>query len=358
MSTLDTPLSLRCGRVLAHRVALAPLTNLQSNADGTLHDDELQWLRRRAGHFALISTCAAFVSEEGKAWSGQLGAARPEHEPGLSTLAAAIERTGSAGIVQLHHGGAKASLAPQRLSTEDAQGVRGATEADLERVVGDFVAAALRSERAGFAGVEIHGANGYLFTQFLAPHDNPRVDGYGGDLVGRARLLRETVRAVRAATSDTFMVGVRISPVDVWMVRGLVLEDGVQLAAWLDQDGVDFVHLSLSDASGPAPHGDPDVAVTTAVREGLGPDVALFVAGGMWTREDAHQTRAAGADVVVLGRSAIAHPDWPSASAEAGFVPKRPPWDPQHLRSVAVGPGLLEYLNGFSGMVVGGKPAR
>lgn len=358
MSLLDQPLQLRCGVTLPHRVAMAPLTNTQSNLDGTLHEDEYRWLVRRAGHFGLVSTCAAFVSEEGHAWRGQLGVSSDDHVPGLTRLAAGIREAGSIAIVQLHHGGEQASLAPQKLSTVDADGIRGATRQDIDRVIDDFVAAARRCETAGFDGVEIHGANGYLFTQFLAPEDNPRTDEYGGDLAGRARLLRQTVRAVRSATSPDFAVGVRLSPVDRRTRRGLVLEDGVQVAAWMAEDGVDFVHLSLGDASGPAPHEDTGVIVATAIREALPADVALLAAGGIWTREDAECAEAAGVDVVVLGRAAIAQPDWPSASREPNFEPVRPPWDPVFLRSVDVGPDLVDYLRQMSGMVAGGKLAR
>ncbi len=356
-SLLDQPLTLPCGLELPNRMALAPLTNTQSNPDGTLHDDELRWLARRAaGGWGLISTCATFVSAEGHCWVGQLGASTNAHTPGLERLADAIWEAGAPPIVQLQHGGAKADQAPQRLGTADGDGLRGATEADIERVIGDFVAAARRVEAAGFAGVELHGANGYLFTQFLASLDNPRTDGYGGDIAGRARFLRETLRAVRGAVSFDFAVGVRLSPVDTWTQRGLALADGVQVAAWLAQDGADFIHLSLGDASGPAPLEPGSPPVVTAVREAVDPRVPVFTAGGIGTRADAERALAAGAAVAVVGRNAIAHPDWPRVSAEPGFEPMARPWGPDYLRSVDVGPGLLRYISNFPGFVVGGAP--
>ncbi len=360
MPALTSPLTLPCGATLPHRVAFAPLTNLQSNGDGTLHEDEYRWLTRRAGPFAIVSTCAAYVSEDGKAWDGQLGIAGPQHVEGLKRLAAAIGETDSLGIVQLHHAGAKASLAEVKLSTADDPdaGIRGATGADLDRVIDRFVAAARRAEKAGFSGVEVHGANGYLFTQFLAPEDNPRTDGYGGDLDGRARLLRETLHAVRASTSASFIVGVRISPVDTWDRRGLVLSDARALVASLAEDGVDYVHLSLRDAAGPAPFEDQDPPVVTALRDALPDEVALFAAGGVWTKADAEAVLERGADVVVVGRAAIAHPDWPRAIMAADFTPTRPPWDPQMLRDAGVGPDLLGYLQARPGMVVGGARAH
>ncbi|TVQ86947.1 MAG: NADH:flavin oxidoreductase, partial [Deltaproteobacteria bacterium] len=156
MPDLDAPLPLPCGLTLPNRVVLAPMTNRQSNPDGTLATPELRWLRARAeGGFGLVMTCAAFVSGEGKAWRGQLGIASEAHAPGLRRLASALREAGSAPFVQLHHGGALATFAPAlKLSTADGDGVRGARPDDLRRVVRDFVQAAQRAERAGFAGVE------------------------------------------------------------------------------------------------------------------------------------------------------------------------------------------------------------
>ena len=353
--SLDAPLTLRCGLVLPNRMALAPLTNTQSQSDGSLSDDELSWLERRArGGWGLMSTCAAFVSHEGQAWDGQLGVAMDAHVPGLTRLAAALREGGGVPIVQLHHGGAKADLALVKLSAADRDGVRGATVDDVARVVMDFVDAARRCEAAGFVGVEIHGANGYLFTQFLAPADNPRTDGYGGDLAGRARFLRETLRAVRSAVSPGFAVGVRLSPVDHYAPRGLVLADSVQVAGWLAEDGADFVHLSLRDAAGPAPLESTGIGVAAAVRTGLPADVAILAAGGIWTRSDAERARAAGVDVVVLGKAAIGNPDWPRESAAQGYEPVRNPYSRAHLASVAVSERFVDYIAPFPGMVADG----
>lgn len=354
MTDLDRPISLPCGLTLPNRAALAPMTNKQSNADGTLAEAELRWLVRRAqGGFGMVSTCAAYVCDEGKAWDGQVGVASQAHLPGLTRLASALRSSGSMPIVQLYHGGIKADLAPDlKLSTADAPGVRGATEGDLQRVVGEFVGAAERSVAAGFAGVEIHGANGYLFTQFLAPEDNPRTDAYGGDLPGRARLLRQTLRAVRAAVPGEFAVGVRISPVDVWTRRGLLLADGVQVARWMGEDGADFVHLSLSDASAPPPH-EPDAGpVATAVREALASPVPLIAAGGIGTAADVQRAMAAGVDVVAVGRAAIRHGDWPRLVADPQWAPAAPPWSPDDLRAEMVGEDLIDYLRGFRSLIV------
>lgn len=360
MHTWEHPLDLRCGVTLSNRLALAPLTNVQSHSDGTLGDDELRWLvRRAAGGFALISTCATYVSEEGKAWDGQLGIANDAHVDGLTRLAAALHEHDTRAIVQLHHAGAKAALAPElKLSTVDGDGIRGATPADLTRVVDDFVAAANRAVQAGFDGVEIHGANGYLFTQFLSPSDNPRSDAYGQALQGRARLLRRTMRAVRESVPSDFIVGVRLSPVDTYARRGLVLRDSVAVGRWMAADGADFVHLSLRNAAGPPPFEDTETPVVTAFRDALPDDVALSAAGGVWDVADLQNAAKAGADVAVVGRAAIGDPDWARRVSESAFEPVRPPWTQQQLVDADVGEAFRGYLSGMPGLVVGGRSAH
>ncbi|TNE86477.1 MAG: NADH:flavin oxidoreductase [Deltaproteobacteria bacterium] len=356
---LDTALTLRSGVTLPNRIALAPLTNTMSQADGRVSEDDLRFLVARSrGGFGLVETCATFVSAEGKAWAGQLGISDEAHVPGLTELAAAIEVEGGRSIVQLHHAGVKADQAPEKLSTVDGDGVRGATAADLKRVVDDFVAAADRAVRAGFSGVEIHGANGYLFTQFLAPKDNPRTDAYGGSLANRARLLREVLQAVRSEVPDDFAVGVRLSPVDFYDLKGLVLSDSVQVGEWLAEDGADWVHLSGRDASGTPPKEPGAPVIARAFRDALPREVAVLAVGGIWTREDAERAMHSGADVAVLGKAAMAHADWPRASAAAEFAPVKPTWSLAHLKQAALGEAFLRYIQAFPGMVEGGKPPR
>src|SRR6185369_17140327 len=145
------------------RVVLAPMTNKQSHADGSLGDDELRWLcSRAAGGFGVVMTCAAHVAKDGQGWPGELGVFDDSLLPGLTTLAAALRARGAVSMVQIFHGGLRADPAVTGVTPWSASygdGVRAATREDIDRVIVEFADAAERSRRAGFDGVEIHGAH-------------------------------------------------------------------------------------------------------------------------------------------------------------------------------------------------------
>ncbi|HEU4734020.1 MAG TPA: NADH:flavin oxidoreductase [Kofleriaceae bacterium] len=358
---LYEPLTLRSGAVVPNRIALAPLTNGQSLADGRLGDDELAWLARCAdGGFGLIETCAAYVGLDGKAWDGELGVDRNEDLPGLTRLAARIRRGGALAIVQLFHGGVRATrrLSGQAVwsaSTwhEDAptfEVPRAATTDDLARVIEQFAAAARRVQLAGFDGVELHGAHGYLLSQFLSAKMNPRDDGWGGDLVGRARLIREATRAVRARVGPRFTVGVRLSLEDWGAARGLDLDESIQVARWLAEDGVDFVHASLWSSAAMTKK-RPDQHPVPLLRAALPPAVCVIACGGIWTAADAIAIRERGADLIAIGRAAICNPDWPIAARTPGWEPRRPPLSPAELAERAVSPVFIGYLRKWKNFV-------
>jgi 2,4-dienoyl-CoA reductase-like NADH-dependent reductase (Old Yellow Enzyme family) len=352
-------LILRCGLRTRNRLWLAPMTNRQSHADGSLSDDELHWLERRAaGGFGVIETCASHVSRDGQGWPGELGVFDDALLPGLSRLASAIASQGAAGIVQIFHGGLRAPAAligqtPWSATAFAAPGLepaRAATEADIERVIGDFAAAAARAHRAGFAGVELHGAHGYLLGQFLSATINTRADGWGGSLEGRARLVREATRAARAAVPKSFAVGVRLSPEDRGNAVGLDLDESIQVARWLADEGVDFVHLSLWDAAQNT-RKRPEEHPLPLFRRALPAEVAIVVAGGVWTQAQAEALLQKGASAVALGLAGIANPEWPTRSREAGWEPRRPPLTIAELRGLGLNETFAQAMRGWKGFV-------
>lgn len=344
---LYEPTTLRCGVTLANRIALAPLTNLQSQPDGLLGDDELRWLARRArGGFSLVETCAAYVRRDGKAWDGELGIDRDECLPGLRTLAERIHAGGAKAVVQLFHGGLRAE---QALTGEVPWGPDTASVELIAATRDAFTAAALRAQAAGFDGVEVHGAHGYVLSQFLSRTQNTRDDSYGGSLENRARLLREITREVRARCGPSFLLAVRLSLEDFGNAHGLDLDESLQVSRWLADDGIDILHASLWDVTKMTAK-RPDAHALPLLRDVLPRDVAIMTAGKIWTREDAEETLARGADLVALGRSAILNPDWPRTIA-AGEAIIRPPMTRADLAARAVSARFAQYLTRWKDFV-------
>ncbi len=356
MPDLFEPLTLDHGPALKNRLVLAPLTNSQSHADGTLSDEEFKWLTWRAkGGFALTMTCAAHVSRTGQGFPGQLGVFGDEHLPGLRRLAAQIKDYGSVAVAQLHHAGMRSPKAligeaPHCPSDNEEFGARALTLAEVERVRDDFIAAAVRCETAGFQGVEIHGAHGYILAQFLSPEVNLRTDRYGGSLQNRARIIHEIIDGVRARTGPDFSLGLRLSPERF----GLKLGEIVQVAREILADGrIDYLDLSLWDyAKEPMEDEFKGRSLMSYFTELPRGQVRLGCAGKVMTPQDARTCLERGMDFVLLGRAAILHHDYPQRlAADPGFMPVKTPVSVAYLESEGLGPAFVKYMQGWKGFV-------
>lgn len=353
---LFAPLELAHGPRLTNRFMLAPLTNCQSHDDGRLSDDEFRWLTMRAqGGFGLTMTCASHVQARGQGFPGQLGVYSERHLEGLGRLAAAIRAAGSVAMVQLHHAGMRAPAgligeAPVCPSDDAETGARALTLDEVRALVDDFVAAAVRAERAGFDGVEIHAAHGYVVSQFLSPEINRRDDAYGGSPENRARLLFEIVAGVRASCRPDFVVGVRLSPERF----GLRLAEIVEVARRLLAEGaIDLLDLSLWDVRKEPEEtefrGRSLLSYFTALERG---SVRLGAAGKIMGGEDAQRVLEAGADLAIIGRAAILHHDFPRrVQAEPGFRPVPLPVTAEYLRNEGLGPAFVRYMGTWKGFV-------
>jgi 2,4-dienoyl-CoA reductase-like NADH-dependent reductase (Old Yellow Enzyme family) len=342
--TAFEPIKFRSGAWSKNRIALAPMTNCQSHDDGSLGDDEFRWLARRArGGFGITSTCAAHVSRDGRGFPGELGVFDDALLPGLEKLATMMRESESLGLVQIFHGGER--------SLDKRDWVHTASETDLARLIDDFATAAVRCEKAGFSGVELHGAHGYVLGQFLSA-SNDRDDAWGGAFENRTRLIVEATRAVRARVRPSFVVGVRISPEDFGQAKGLDLDESVAVAKMLADETVDFVHLSLWDYKRNTKK-RPDANAITLFREALPPEVLLVACGSMWTIEDVNAAIAKGADLVALGRSAILNPEWPANARVSSWTPARPPMSPADFRARDVSDTFIGYLRGWKNFVEG-----
>jgi 2,4-dienoyl-CoA reductase-like NADH-dependent reductase (Old Yellow Enzyme family) len=358
--TLDTarlfePLGFARGPSMDNRLMLAPMTSDQASADGKVTDDELIWLGMRAkGGFGLVMTSASYVQPQGKAGQGQSGIWSDDHVEGFARLAAVIKAEGRPAGLQLHHGGYRAPrrCVPQAVGPSDdpASGARGLSTAEVEQLVEHFVAGARRAQQAGFDGVELHGAHGYVLTQFLSLTDNRRTDRYGGSFENRARIVFEIIDGVRAACRPDFQLGLRLSP-ERYGLRLIEMRELAQEV--MTQGKIDWLDMSMWDAGKEpveeAHRGRPLLSYFTDLPRG---PARLGVAGKIMTPRTAAELIEAGADFVLIGRAAILHHDFPvQARRDPGFTPVPLPVSADYLRRQGLGRRFLRYMQTWDGFV-------
>ena len=352
---LFDPLPLARGPAMKNRFMLAPLTNRQSHADGRLSDVERNWLEMRAaGGFALTMTAAAHVQPAGQGFTGQLGAFDDAHVDNLASLAARLRERGSLSSLQLHHAGSRAETTlveePVAPSAAPDRNVRELSDREVEALRDDFIAAAKRAERAGFDGVEIHGAHGYILAEFLSAATNRRTDHYGGSLENRARIIFEIIDGIRAATGPEFQIGLRLSPERF----GLVLEEIRDVAAEVMQQGkIDFLDMSLWDVKKEpeeeALKGRSLLSFFTELPRG---QARLGAAGKVMDAADALDLLDAGCDFVVIGRAAILRHDFPErVRRDRAYRSPALPIGVQHLRDEGLSDEFVYYMRRWPGFV-------
>ena len=356
MTDLFQPLRFKSGAVAKNRFMLAPLTNTQSHADGRLSDDEYRWLTMRAkGGFGITMTCASHVQVSGQGFAGQLGCFSDDHLDGLTRLAAGIRAENSLALLQLHHAGMRSpkdviGQQPVCPSEHAETGARALSIEEVGQLKEDFLLAAERAEQAGFDGVELHGAHGYILSQFLSATVNQRSDRYGGSLENRARIIFEIIDGIRKRCRPGFVLGIRLSPERFDMQLGEILEVAQRL---MREGKIDFLDMSLWDSfkepDEEAYRGKTLLSHFSELERG---DVLLASAGKINTAADARRCLDAGADFVVIGRAAILHHDFPAKVHEnPGFEPVKLPVSRDYLRSEGLGESFLTYMTRWKGFV-------
>jgi len=349
--------------ITQNRMVLAAMTNKQSHVDGTLSKNEINWLVRRAkGGFGIITTAAAHVSKDGQSWEGELGVFSDDHVDQLSILARSVHHYQSLLIGQLFHGGMQANetltgktpLSASKIPSNACEGgfTRPATEKDINRIITDFTSAALRCVEAGFDGIELHGAHGYLISQFLGTKTNLRTDEWGGGINERSRLLVQILRSIKKNIPEKFIIGVRLSPeIDELGIR---LEDSISMAKILRDIGVDFIHVSCWDVfKGSAEYPNDPRTLTEWFVDSCDDLPSIISTGGVWSRSDANRLIQQGADLVGVGRVGLAYPDWAKEICHEDFDPKRPPFTVDHLKKAELSDVFIEYMRNWKGFVAG-----
>jgi 2,4-dienoyl-CoA reductase-like NADH-dependent reductase (Old Yellow Enzyme family) len=293
MSCLFQPIAID-GVEMRNRFLRSATWDRTGTDDGAVTDASVRIIEDLArGGVGLIVTGYAFVSEQGKAAVRQLGISHDRHVKGLSRLARAAHEHGARIAVQVAHGGAnlgllgragRVALAPSRIEGHP-QSHREATSDEIQQIVHDFAAAAARGREAGFDAVQLHGAHGYLLSQFLSPRTNHRTDEWGGSPERRRRFLVEVVRAVRHAVGEGYPVWMKMGLRD-YSDDGLELDEGLQALRALIADGLSAVEVSSgfgarsARTARPGDEEDPYFREEGAAAKGA-VDVPVMLVGGI-----------------------------------------------------------------------------
>lgn len=312
------------GIQLANRIVLAPMTNFSSHPDGTVTDEEVDYYTRRAKGVGMAITACTYVTPNGKGFQGEFGGDRDEMIPSLRRVANALKEQGAKAILQIFHGGrmcppemvpngetvSASAVAPEGGKTTP----RALEDSEIQEIITAFGETTRRAIEAGYDGVEIHGANGYLIQQFFSPHSNRRDDRWGGSLEKRLTFPLSIVDEVKKVVSDfakeSFIVGYRFSPEEP-ETPGITMADTLVLVDALADKGLDYLHVSLQDFwSEPRRGVEPTKIRVEYLLEKINNRVPLIGVGSIHTPDEAVKALETGVDLIALGRELIMEPDW------------------------------------------------
>jgi NADPH2 dehydrogenase len=332
---IDTPIEV-AGLEIPNRIVYPPVVVFWADESGRVTDRHVAHYARRArGGVGLIVVEATAVLPEGRLSEKQLGIWSDEFVPGLARIADAVHEHGTKIFIQIHHGGMKSPKTVAELPVapsdyEDARTrARGLGVDEIAAIRDAFIAAARRAALAGFDGVELHGAHGYLLDQFASPRINLRSDEWGGSVEGRLRLAGEIISGIRSSivpeAKRPFVVSCRMG------CNEPDLEGGVAVAKWLEALGIDMLHVSAGMGGVESSHADEITAMIPA-----GFDHNWIVYGGVTiahevtvpviavneitTPAEAEDVLRRGASFAAMARALLVDPDWP-IKAKRGEAP-------------------------------------
>lgn len=332
-ATLFTPL--RVGQLtLPNRMAVAPMTRVSATAHGRATEQMANYYEAfAAGGFGLVITEGIYTDKaHAQGYLFQPGLSDDAQRDAWRPLVDRVHSQGGRIIAQLMHAGALSQGNPHRPATKGPSAVLPAgqqmtfyrghgpyrmpeamTTDEIDQVIEGFGQAARRAQQAGFDGVEIHGANGYLLDQFLTAHTNLRDDRYGGSLENRLRLTVEVIEAARRSTSGDFIVGVRSSQGKVndfthkWKGGD---DDAARIFGTLGAAPIDYLHTTEFEAWRPA-FGEEGASLAALARNHV--SVPVLANGSLHDAARAeHLLARQEADFISLGRGALTHADWPA----------------------------------------------
>ncbi|WP_273484880.1 NADH:flavin oxidoreductase [Desulforamulus ruminis] len=314
---------------LTNRLVMPPMATAKAEPDGKVSQGMLDYYDEKSegGYISLIIIEHSFIKAEGKASINQLSIAEDGMVEGLKTLAKVIHSNGSKAMMQLNHAGSAAlkevigstPLAPSAVANpRRGDRPRELTRQEIAEIIEAFQNAARRSKEAGFDGVEIHSAHGYLLNQFLSPLTNRRSDEYGGDIQNRIRIHLQVIEAVRAAVGEDFPLLLRLGASD-FMAGGTTLEDSQTAAKEFVRAGVTILDISggFSGYNVPGLTGQGYFAPLTEAIKKVVP-IPVILTGGITEVRAAERLLAEGkADLIGAGRAILNDSQWAKGAVES-----------------------------------------
>lgn len=247
------------GKKLKNRLVLSPMTTYSSNDDLTLSKEEEIHYNARAKNFGMVITAATAISRNAQGFQNQISIMDESYLPSMTRLATAIKKEGSIAILQLYHGGRMnmpnlytnqdiVSASAVKANRDYCVRPRALETSEVYDILDDFIKAMKLAMKAGFDGVEMHGANTYLLQQFFSPNSNQREDEFGDSVMKRLRFPLELVKKAQKVRKELnrldFIIGYRLSPEELEN-PGISLDDTMILVEELTKQKIDYLHLSL-----------------------------------------------------------------------------------------------------------------
>ncbi len=321
---------------LRNRIVMAPMTTWSANPDGTISEQELEFYKRRSQNVGLVITGCTYVTPSGIGFTHEFAAYDDRFINSLEKLAAAAQSGGAPAILQIFHAGNKAipELVPNNdVISASASSVktgdfmkrvvqsREMTENEIQETIRAFGDVTKRAIKAGFDGIELHGAHGFLLQNFFSPLFNQRNDRWGGDLEGRMRfplaVLQEVKNVVYEYATKPFAIGYRISPEES-ATGGLRIEDTYKLLDRLISSGISYIHTSLVSINESYPVELPNGPRTIElILNHIAGRVPVIAAGKIRTPSQAQEAISTGLPLVAIGKGLVINPEWVTL-AESG----------------------------------------
>lgn len=333
MSKLNQPLQSK-NIDLKNRIVMPPMATEKSVGNGKVSEEIIEYYddKTKSGNIGLVITEHSFVSPEGKASAGQMSVAKDENIEGLSKLVNKVHENGSKIFAQISHAGIAAQKAVtgtepigpssvehpfKRFKNPDL--AKEMTSEDINNLIDDFAKAAKRVKKAGFDGVEIHSAHGYLLNQFYSPLTNKRTDEYNGStLEGRTKILTDILKAVREEVGEDYPIALRLGAND-YQEGGTTIEDSIETAKLLEKAGLDLLDISggmnmffnpLSSEPGYFKE------LSAPIKEAV--EIPVIVTGGVQTGKEAEELlEENAADLVGIGRALLKDSNWAKKALES-----------------------------------------